>query len=141
MLTTVVKTAKKEMVLSPLRTVRKYCLWCCNDQGNEVKLCPVESCALYPYRRGRGPDVKPALTSLKSIRARCVDCSGSAKAASLCDMASCILFPFRDGHNPNLKGRGAGAGVEALRRYREMNSGLKHQTTRRDSETRTTVLV
>lgn len=38
-----------------LRRIRAYCLWCCNDQRNEVKLCPSIECTLWVYRFGKRP--------------------------------------------------------------------------------------
>jgi hypothetical protein len=39
--------------LSSLKSIRKYCLWCCCETVTEVKLCPKKDCALYPYRLGK----------------------------------------------------------------------------------------
>jgi len=39
---------------SPLKTIRKHCLEC-NGTANEVKLCTVTRCLLYPYRFGTDP--------------------------------------------------------------------------------------
>lgn len=44
---------------SPLKTIRAYCLDCCNGSSHEVKLCPVTRCLLYPYRFGKNPNRKP----------------------------------------------------------------------------------
>lgn len=30
--------------------VYKYCLWCCGDSAQEVKLCTSKKCPLYDYR-------------------------------------------------------------------------------------------
>jgi len=38
-----------------LKRIRKYCLWCCLDQRNEVKLCPAVECPLWVYRFGKRP--------------------------------------------------------------------------------------
>ena len=99
-----------EPKLSPLRAVRAHCLSCCCDQATEVRLCPAETCALWPYRFGRGPAVKQALTSLKSISVKCLDCSGgNAYDVRTCWDKDCALYPFRLGKNPALKGtRGRG---------------------------------
>ena len=35
------------------KAIRRYCLECCNDQLNEVRLCPCFDCSLYPYRHFR----------------------------------------------------------------------------------------
>ena len=42
---------------TPLRALRKSCLWCCLDQPKEVRLCPATSCPLWPWR--------PCATSLR----------------------------------------------------------------------------
>jgi len=41
-----------------LKQIKKYCLWCCNEQINEVKLCPDKICPLWPYRFGHNPSLK-----------------------------------------------------------------------------------
>jgi hypothetical protein len=42
--------------MSRLKAIRTYCVnWCMNEQPNEVRLCPVTYCQLYPYRFGRNP--------------------------------------------------------------------------------------
>lgn len=38
-----------------LKRIRAYCIWCCNDQSNEVKLCPSVKCPLWEYRFGKRP--------------------------------------------------------------------------------------
>lgn len=40
-------------ILSPLKSIRAFCLDCVGGSSNEVKLCPSERCALYPYRFGK----------------------------------------------------------------------------------------
>lgn len=45
------------------------------------------------------------LTPLKSIRAKCLECSNQQKGEVLnCEITDCALFPFRMGKNPNRKG-------------------------------------
>ena len=39
--------------LAPLKSVRKYCLWCMNEQSSEVKLCPSKDCPLFEFRFGK----------------------------------------------------------------------------------------
>ena len=42
------------------------------------------------------------LTPIKSIRAKCLDCScGSAKEVELCPVANCPLYPYRFGKRVN----------------------------------------
>ncbi len=43
-----------EKKLSPLKAIRAKCLEC-SGTWYEVKLCPVEKCALHPYRFGKNP--------------------------------------------------------------------------------------
>lgn len=45
--------------LSPLKAIRLKCLDCSCGSSNEVKLCPVTKCALYPFREGVNPNRKP----------------------------------------------------------------------------------
>jgi len=133
--------AKNGMILPPLKVIRKHCLECCCGQSVEVRLCPVDNCALYPYRFGKGSEVKPQLTPLKSIKAKCLDCSGTAQEASSCWSDTCVLYPYRQGHNPNLTGKRRGGDPDALRRWRERENEKKDTSTRRDSETRTAAVV
>ena len=48
--------------LTPLKAIRAYCLGCMCDQPNEVKLCPVTKCELYPYRFGKNPFMQKEMT-------------------------------------------------------------------------------
>lgn len=48
--------------ISPIRAIRAKCLECSNGRSNEVKLCPVERCPLYPLRFGHNPNKQRALT-------------------------------------------------------------------------------
>lgn len=43
------------MRLTPMRAIRAKCLDCCYGQPQEVRLCTVEKCPLYPYRMGHRP--------------------------------------------------------------------------------------
>jgi len=42
-------------LLTPIKSIRVKCLDCSNYQYKEVRLCPVKSCSLYPYRMGKRP--------------------------------------------------------------------------------------
>ena len=44
-----------KQVVTPLKAIRLKCLDCSAGQAQEVRLCPVTDCALYPYRFGRNP--------------------------------------------------------------------------------------
>lgn len=43
----------EEKRVSALRSIRLKCLNCSAGSSKEVELCPVEDCALYPYRFGK----------------------------------------------------------------------------------------
>ena len=44
---------------------------------------------------------KPKTTPLKSIREKCIDCSGgSHKEVRLCPVIKCALYPYRMGRRP-----------------------------------------
>ena len=43
------------METNPVKAIRAKCLDCCCDQANEVKLCPVKDCSLWPFRFGKNP--------------------------------------------------------------------------------------
>lgn len=45
----------EEKRLTPMKAIRAKCLDCCCWNVNEVRLCPVRDCALYPYRDGHNP--------------------------------------------------------------------------------------
>ena len=126
-----------QAIKSPLRSVRAYCLWCCNDQANEVRLCPSTNCPLHVYRSGHKPKNISKLPSvIKSIRLRCLDCSGyELKRVKNCPFGKalpperrnkpdsnaenypCSLYPYRMGKNPNRAG--IGGNINTLRRWRE----------------------
>lgn len=46
----------EEKRISPLKAIRLKCLDCSCGSPNEVKLCPVEKCPLYPFRLGKNPN-------------------------------------------------------------------------------------
>ena len=48
------------MILRPLKAIRAKCLDCCAGSSNEVKLCAMPDCPLYPYRKGHRPEKVPA---------------------------------------------------------------------------------
>lgn len=54
-----------------LNAVRAKCLDCCMGQANEVKLCTIADCSLYPFRFGKDPYVtKRVLTEEQLEQAR-----------------------------------------------------------------------
>ena len=109
--------SEKIQKLNPLRAIRKYCLWCCNDISDEVRECPVTDCPLYSFRFNRKPEGK-GVSTLKAIRGRCLDCSGYVESeVRNCWNQNCELYSYRMGHNPKLKGKLGN--LDALRKWRE----------------------
>lgn len=57
-----------------LKDIRKYCLWCCCESIQEVRLCPSDGkqsslCPLHPYRFGKNPKLK-GRTNAGSFKSR-----------------------------------------------------------------------
>lgn len=46
-------------ITNPVKAIRAKCLDCSCDSIEEVKNCPITSCALYPFRFGKNPYRKP----------------------------------------------------------------------------------
>jgi len=44
---------------NPVKAIRAYCLECCKESQQEVKLCPATECQLHPFRMGKNPYRKP----------------------------------------------------------------------------------
>lgn len=42
--------------MTPMKAIRAKCLDCCCGSSNEVRLCSIEKCPLYPYRFGKNPN-------------------------------------------------------------------------------------
>ena len=62
-------------ILAPLKAVRNKCLDCCCESADEVRLCPVEDCSLWPFRMGVYPENHQGAKSvLKPIKLKCQDC-------------------------------------------------------------------
>ena len=43
------------MTTNPVKVIREKCLRCCCDSANEVTLCHIEACPLWPWRMGKNP--------------------------------------------------------------------------------------
>ena len=41
--------------ITPMKAIRAKCLQCTCNQRQEIKLCTIKTCALYPYRMGHRP--------------------------------------------------------------------------------------
>ena len=48
----------EQEIKTPIKAIRAKCLDCCCGSATEVKLCPLKTCSLYPYRLGRHPKLK-----------------------------------------------------------------------------------
>lgn len=44
--------------MTPCKAIRLKCLDCSTGSSNEVKLCVIPDCPLYPYRFGKNPAYK-----------------------------------------------------------------------------------
>ena len=114
--------------VSPLRAIRRYCLWC-SGTSHEVELCVSKRCPLWLLRFGHRPTAEAIAeiahvethprerlatqaevgtsSRLKAIRRKCLDCSGASPAAvTACTFGSehgtpCALWAYRLGKNPN----------------------------------------
>ena len=43
------------MQTNPVKAIREKCLDCSGGSSSEVKACPVNGCALHPFRFGKNP--------------------------------------------------------------------------------------
>ncbi len=127
---------------TPVKALRRHCLWCCNGSRNGVSLCPNKACPLWLFRFGRGPtpEIREAVadielypleteqtgadvagrSALKSIGANCIDCSGGSKVeARACMIKNCDLHPYRtgkSGHTRQLTNEQRAAAAERVRK-------------------------
>jgi hypothetical protein len=116
---------KPQKALSPLRALRAFCLDCCCESAEEVRLCQAEGCTLWPYRFGAYPENHQGPKSvLKPIRARCLDCCADNRAeVNRCIKRCCPIFPYRLGTNPSRSGKG---GNPSLRTGSRNSEGPTH---------------
>jgi hypothetical protein len=49
------KGVNKMKNLTPLKTIRKFCIECSCGSASEVKKCIITNCALYNFRMGKNP--------------------------------------------------------------------------------------
>jgi len=90
--------------LSPLKSIRRECLFCMSGSRSLVKNCPSTACRLWPYRLGKRP-TSGAHRPLRAIRKHCLACAGSSDAVRNCDGKLldgeiCPLRRLRFGKNP-----------------------------------------
>ena len=95
--------------MTKLKALRRYCIGCAGEGWAAVRDCVITDCVLHPYRFGKIPQPKPALTVGKSIDEACLFCQGArviggnpvgrrtaAERARACDL-DCCLHDFRYG--------------------------------------------
>ena len=77
------------------QAIRNKCLQCCNGQANEVKLCPVTDCELYPFRMGveQQIDDRERVCRSKAIKQYCNQCGEEPRAK--CTFTNCALYNHR----------------------------------------------
>ena len=71
-------------------------------------------------------------TPLRSIRAKCIECAGSTRAATRCENEGCPLYPYRTGRDPARAGCGPALSSESakiLRRHRGRAVSCEKRTT------------
>ena len=49
-------------IRNPVKAIRANCLDCMGGSSNEVKLCPVSYCPLFPFRFGKNPYRRSEIT-------------------------------------------------------------------------------
>ena len=112
--------------LSPLKAIRKYCLFCMNGNSSEVKICSDKDCPLLLLRFGKGAK---GVSALKAIRARCYTCGeGTPSDIKNCEITNCFLYQYRFGKNPALKGKRGKGNPEALKNHRLIQGISPKQT-------------
>jgi hypothetical protein len=63
-----------------LTAIRAHCLWCSGGKRNEVRLCPVEACALFPYRFGPNPSPEGIGVGVRGVRRETFEAQKSASS-------------------------------------------------------------
>lgn len=112
--------------LSPMKSIRKYCLDCCVGSSKEVRFCVIPACPLFPFRFGKR--VK-RISPLKMIRKNCLDCGeGTPFDVKNCEITDCYLYQYRFGKNPFTKRKG---NISNLIPFARKNSVLSTQETPR----------
>lgn len=51
-----------ELITSPAKAIREFCLQCCGGSAADVRGCTSTICPLKPFRFGKNPYVKRSLT-------------------------------------------------------------------------------
>lgn len=86
--------------MTPTKSARAFCLWCCNDQIYEPANCAATKCILYPFRQAKGR------ITLRTIKCFCkVCCQAYYKDVKNCQFdgekeEKCQLYDYRLGKRP-----------------------------------------
>lgn len=58
--------------LSPVKSIKKFCLDCVGGNIKERRLCIDTDCPLYPYRLGHNPNISRTISkkSIKNLKLR-----------------------------------------------------------------------
>ena len=100
--------------MSRAKAIRKHYLWLCLGSAYEVKLCPMTTHPLYPYRFGKLPEGKTPTDRAKAIRECCLECcGGEAPSVRKCKFIDCDLWGYRFGYGKNLSIGGTGGQTKA----------------------------
>ena len=88
--------------LTPLKAIRKHCLWCQGNSSKWVAECNDYKCPLHTLRLGHS--VKGE-RPLKAIRKFCLHCVGTATEVRTCSPdflmgGRCPLYEYRFGVRP-----------------------------------------
>lgn len=51
-------TTENSKTLTAIKAIRAKCLDCSGGSSQEVKLCVIPECPLYPFRLGKNPNIK-----------------------------------------------------------------------------------
>ena len=57
------------MATTPMKAIREKCLDCCCGSANEVSMCVITDCALYPFRNVKNPYRKQRERSPEELEA------------------------------------------------------------------------
>ena len=116
-------------ILAPLRAARHKCLDCCCESAEEVQLCPVEGCPLWPFRFGSYPeDHQGPKSVLKPIKLKCKDCAPEPRdAVENCPKKCCPTWPYRLGTNTKLKGKQRGGPPPKSTQFRKSDGRRNHE--------------
>jgi len=79
--------------INQIKSIKNFCLWCCDELENEVKLCPSVKCPLWKFRKGRNPN--DGSFAPTQIELKCSDCQEDKTEVIKCSFKDCPLYPYR----------------------------------------------